>query len=210
MPKKLPEIDLLNFLPIRYEDRRNPVLSDGFSLYKKVLSAGHPVSMEIQTAEKGKALIVDMKDAAGFFKVKFLKYTTFHLSVFRQTGRTIYLYGKPKLEDGQWVFYYPEFPDEIGSIVPIYRHISGISPKRLRLHIRNALNALTEMIEDEISVESLKAMALPPIGDALRSIHCSTDGLPDDKHFKRLAYRKMADKGTIVEHLADASLFSAD
>jgi RecG-like helicase len=200
MPKKLPEIDLFSFLPIRYEDRRTPVLSDGFSLYKKVLSAGHPVSVEIQTAEKGKALIVDMKDAAGFFKVKFLKYTNFHLSVFRQTGRTIYLYGKPKLEGGEWVFYHPEFPDEVGSIIPVYRHISGISPKRLRLHIRDAVNTLTETIEDEISVESLKAMGLSSIGDALRSIHCSTDGLPDDKHFKRLAYRKIADKGAIVEH----------
>lgn len=200
MPKKLPEIDLFSFLPIRYEDRRNPVLSDEFSLHRKVLSAGYPVSMEIQMAEKGKALVVNMRDAAGFFKVKFLRYANFHLSVFRQRGRTIYLYGKPKLEGGQWVFYHPEFPDEVGSIIPIYRHINGISPKRLRLHIRSAMNALTETIEDEISVESLRAMGLPTIRDALRSIHCPIDGLPDDKHFKRLAYRKIADKGAVVEH----------
>ncbi|MGD1075588.1 MAG: hypothetical protein ABR903_05865 [Thermodesulfovibrionales bacterium] len=191
MTKKLPEVDPLSFLPIRYEDMRQPVVSSQFAHGIKVLTAGRIVSMDIKTGRKGNLMmVVTLRDEGGFFQVKFFHFAKLHETVFGYTNMRVYLWGAPRAEQSGWCLYHPEFPDEIGRILPVYRCEKGISQTRMRDHVWHATQRLMETIEDEISPDVLERLGLPTISEALRQIHYPTDRVPDETVLQRLAYRE--------------------
>ncbi|MEC4685380.1 MAG: DEAD/DEAH box helicase [Nitrospirota bacterium] len=191
MARKLPDVDPMSFLPVRYEDRRSPVFSKEFVPDVKILAAGHPVSYD----SIGDVTVVTLRDEAGYFYAKFFNFTRFHEVVFRPNGRKVYLWGAPRREFDQyrgeyWSFYHPEFPDETGRIYPVYKCPKGIGQKRMREHVWHTAQQLMDHLHDEVPVEVLKQRGLPTIADALRQIHHPSE-LPSEKPFMRLAYREL-------------------
>ena len=193
MPIKLPDIDPLSFIPIRYQDMRTPVPSGRFEEGKKVLFAGKPLSYDIKSHSNGNMMIVTMQDEEGYFFIKLFRYTNFHKAVFSQSGKKIFLWGEPKREQQGWCFFHPEFPDEIGRILPVYKNFKGISAKRLRNHVWDTTKKLMDTVNDEISDHVLAKRGLPSIAEALMQIHYPLENIPDETPLLRLAYREIAD-----------------
>jgi RecG-like helicase len=190
MAKKIPEVDPLSFLAIRYEDLRKPVLSRDFNQGVKVLAAGRIVAMDIKTGPKANPLMVaTLRDEAGLFYVKFFRFTKFHETIFGYTNKRVYLWGAPKKEDdrNRWCFYHPEFPKEIGRILPVYRCPKGIGQGRMRNHVWHATRKLMEAMKDGTSPDVPERETLLPMAEALRQIHHPTDRIPDESVLQRIA-----------------------
>ena len=206
MAKALPEVNAFETLPIRYEDRRKPVLSSHFKEGEVVLSCGVPVSVQPSETQKGPMLTVTMKDSSGYYLAKYWHHTKYHLSLFKRSGRPIYLYGKTvKDRDGQWNLFYPEIPDEVGRIFPIYKKTRGVSQERLRAHIWSTVETEVKGLTDEVPFDILRARGLPTLAEALKRIHFPAE-MPDESCYLRIAYREIFE---IKSRMQESAVFQA-
>ena len=136
--------DLLNWFPRRYEDRRAfdafPVQVDGEAVCLRGMVidsakrrlGGRRQFYEIVVEGAGDSLLSTSRITCRWFNMPYL-----HRMV--AVGHEIVLYGKPKEQGSRVVIDHPEFEvvqDDGGPsihlerIVPIYRNISGIPPRR--------------------------------------------------------------------------------
>lgn len=213
MAKKLPEVDPLSVLPLRYEDRRAAVPSSEFKEGVKVLAAGVPTAADVFETSKGMMLSITMTDSGGYFYAKFFNFTKYHEFALKPMGRPVYLYGAPSKDpNGMWVMLHPEFPDTVGVICPVYKCPRGISQKRLRAHIQSEALKLASSVKDEVPVEALRRRGLPAIAEAVRQIHCPEGVLPDRSSLLRFAYREIFKIKTQIKTMPSfkAPVISAD
>ena len=189
--------DLLNWFPRRYEDRRAfdafPVQVGGEAVCVRgvvVDSArrrfgGRRQFYEIVVEGAGDSLLSSSRLTCRWFNMPYL-----HRMV--AVGHEVVLYGKPKEQGSRVVIDHPEFEvvqDDGGPsihlerIVPIYRNISGIPPRRLR-ELLHELLGRSEMDWGE---------GLSPVfgdhskGEMLREVH-----FPEEMETVPLARRKFA------------------
>lgn len=189
--------DLLNWFPRRYEDRRAfdafPVQVGGEAVCVRgvvVDSArrrfgGRRQFYEIVVEGAGDSLLSSSMLTCRWFNMPYL-----HRMV--AVGHEVVLYGKPKEQGSRVVIDHPEFEvvqDDGGPsihlerIVPIYRNISGIPPRRLR-ELLHELLGRSEMDWGE---------GLSPVfgdhskGEMLREVH-----FPEEMETVPLARRKFA------------------
>jgi ATP-dependent DNA helicase RecG len=187
MATKLPGIDPVTFLPIRYDDMRTTTPSSLFEEGGKVLAAGRLKSMDLSSGRRGEILTATMEDEGGYFHVKFLFVTRFHRTVFSMLGLRVYLWGTPKKDDSGWLFIHPELPKEVGRIFPVYRSLRGISMPRLRSHVWDLTQRLVCSIGEELPQEVIDRYGLPSIAEALTRVHNPTDQLPGAAELERVA-----------------------
>lgn len=191
MARKLPEVDPLAVLPIRYEDRRRPVPLDEFRDGEPVLTRGKPKSIHIGP----KVTTITMDGIGGEFLVKFMRMPAYYEALFdpRGNGWPVLIWGTPKRDLGDtWSFFHPSplKSEDIGRIVPVYKTPKGISIGRFSRHVQDTAEKLAESLEDEVPEEILKQRGLPSISQAIRAIHKPVT-LPDEKPLLRFAYREM-------------------
>jgi RecG-like helicase len=189
MPRQMPVVNPLTFMPLCYKDLRTPVPSSQFEGGVSVLSAGSIASMQIYSPFGGPTMIVDMKDAGGYFQVVFYHFTRFQRMIFEKIGMTVYLWGAPKKEKGVWRFTHPEFPDGVGRILPIYQCPKGIGQARMREYV-------WRMVQEYVASHPESRMrggAFPlTLARALQQIHYPVNGLPADEAYERLGCIRIA------------------
>ncbi len=189
--------DLLNWFPRRYEDRRAfdafPVQVGGEAVCVRgvvVDSArrrfgGGRQFYEIVVEGAGDSLLSSSRLTCRWFNMPYL-----HRMV--AVGHEVVLYGKPKEQGSRVVIDHPEFEvvqDDGGPsihlerIVPIYRNISGIPPRRLR----ELLHELLGRSEMDWGEGWSPVFGGHSKGEMLREVH-----FPEEMERVPLARRKFA------------------
>ena len=171
-------LDLLEWLPKRYEDRRR---FDAFPAQ----AGGPPVCLRgtvIDTQRKrfgGKGFyeaIIEDIGGGGFSRMTCRWFNMPFMHKMIAAGHEVVLYGKPKESAGRVVIDHPEFEvvreDALDSIhleciVPIYKNVSGIPQRRLREIMHATLQG--------ISVDALEPLynvdVSYPRAEAFREVH---------------------------------------
>ncbi len=145
-------VELLDWLPKRYEDRRRfdafPAQAGGGAVCLR--------GLVIDTQRKGfggkgfyEAVIEDHA-GGGFSRLTCRWFNMPFMQKILATGHEVVLYGKPKESSGRVVIDHPEFEVvseesrgiHLERIVPIYKNISGIPQRRLRELIFGALEGV--------------------------------------------------------------------
>lgn len=176
--------DLLLFLPLRYEDRRQPKKFFEITPGQWVTSVGQVLSLDVvQYPKSGKHILEALLgDGTGFIVAKWFQGWDY----LRRT-----------LKVGQWVLFSGEVrgyfeqkevihPDieilddrreslHFGRIVPVYSQIEGLRQKRLRSIMYEAVSRYVPQVRSAVPLEVEVRCGLPPLEVALREVHFPSD-----------------------------------
>ena len=169
--------ELLDWFPKRYEDRRRfdafPAQAGGGAVCLR--------GLVIDTQRKGFGgkgfyeAVVEDHAGGGFSRLTCRWFNMPFMQKVLATGHEVVLYGKPKESAGRLVIDHPEFEVvseesrgiHLERIVPVYKNISGITQRRLRELIFQAL----EEVEGESLVPVYDVDPTYPRAEALGEVH---------------------------------------
>jgi ATP-dependent DNA helicase RecG len=189
--------DLLELPPRRYEDRRRfdafPLQAAGAAVclrgtvvdsVQRRLGGGRGF-YEAVIEDAGGGVFSSGKITCRWFNMPFI-------SKALAAGQQVVLYGKPKEHNGRLVIDHPEFEvvrDHAGDsihlerIVPIYRALGGVSPRRLR----EILHTLLARVDPATLAPAYDVDPSYPRAEALRELH-----FPDSLEHAEAARRRFA------------------
>ncbi len=182
-------LDLLFFMPVRYEDRRHirPInkTEDGLS----ALVRGKVVSgREEKFLRSRKRLFrIVIQDETGRLELLWFHYRKVHLSSFARQGLEILAYGRVRNNKGRNQMSHPDIilmdhekkNSRLG-FYPVYPAVEGISVRILRSAVKQALDLYHERLLDEIPGDITRDMGLPGLGESIRYVHFPPEGLSID------------------------------
>lgn len=192
--------DLLYYFPREYQDRRKLAQIRYLNLGELVTIAGEVLKVSEEKPRPGlsimKVTFTDGTDVINgvWFNQPFLKKTF-------KKGQRYFLSGE--LNEKSWRFgkkelYNPvyELVDEgenihTGRIVPIYSLTSGITQKRLRQIIYNALEEYSVHLTDLLPENLKKKYGLPDLADSIWTLHFPGDRKEYIKARVRLAFEEL-------------------
>ena len=106
-------------------------------------------------------------------------------------GDTIILYGRFR-ESSKKILetYHPEIIEdgnkyETGRVSPVYPEIGGISQRRIRRIMMDAINQFIPNLEDPLPAMIRKAQLLPELGEAIKEVHFPSKSRLEDLHIRR-------------------------
>ncbi len=167
------EQDLVLHLPLRYEDETRVVPIASARSGETVQVEGEVVRTEI-VARPRRTLRVDLRDASGQISLRFFHFYGSQLKQFAE-GRRVRALGEARGGLFGLEMVHPRcrlvsadeaLPD---ALTPVYPTVSGLSQARLRAAIGRALDALDW--DETVPADFVEALRLPPIVEALRTIH---------------------------------------
>jgi len=173
--------DLLYYMPIRYEDRRNPVRINKLKPGEAAMVTGKLTNLSFKRTKSRMTMIEAIIENDGEF-LKVVWFNQPYLSRQLKQGDILWLYGKadygrygtgfqmnsPDLEiiraaDGSAI--------HTGRIVPVYRQIKNTGTKMLRRIIYNTLFEHNAEINETLPAAILRKRNLIPKDEALKRIH---------------------------------------
>jgi ATP-dependent DNA helicase RecG len=176
-------LDLLFFIPFRYEDRTriSPISTaeDGIP----VLVKGRVVSGREERfyPSRKRRFKVVIRDKESRLDLLWFQYKKPHLTKYATPGLELLAYGRIQTHRGQRQMVHPEIilPDAQASssvegglgFYPVYPVIPGISANLLRLMIRRTLNEHLSAVIDPIPEEITSRLGLPHLSEALEHVH---------------------------------------
>jgi ATP-dependent DNA helicase RecG len=183
--------DLLLHLPFRYEDRSRFFPIERLAPGMRVTVVGTVVSARLlRTRVRGFTIFrAEICDGTG--RLTCVWFNQPYLARVLKVGGEASLTGEvlaPERRDGPLRVRNPEFeilgedPEGIhtGRIVPIYRRVGDLSPRRLRGILHALLRDLPEEIPDPLPGSLARRFALPPRPVALREVHFPSSGTDPD------------------------------
>jgi len=187
-------LDLLFFIPLRYEDRTRifpigeteggiPLLVKG-----KVVS-GREASFY---PNRKRAFRIVLNDQTGGLELVWFHYRKPHLAQYAVPGRELLVYGQIQINRGQKQMIHPEVtlldtngPLSVADLLgyyPVYPSIQGISPNMIRSMIRTALDDYLSDLIDPIPKQITNRLSLPDLASAIKHTHFPSD----DSHYDQL------------------------
>ena len=195
--------DLLWYLPHRYEDRSNPRRIASLTTPDTTVTVvGRLVQIVERRARNRRLRIVEavVDDDTGSLAVVWFNQP--YLTTTLHEGMRVWLYGTLRPARSGWglqlvapeweVEDEEESPVHLGRIVPMYRRVGNWSGRRVRTLVARALEGPAE-ITDPLAPLLPADLGLPPLGEALRSVHFPVppgDGARVDGFFEDLAMRR--------------------
>jgi ATP-dependent DNA helicase RecG len=171
-------LDLLLFTPIRYEDR-NHILSMGEA--EEGVSAWFRGKVLVGREERfaGRRLFrIVMGDGTGFLHLLWFQYKRPPMESLSRPGSELMAYGVVRRNRNQKQVIHPDVAspgqaDEEGllSVHPFYSKVEGVSSKVLRTAVKETLGPCADAVTDVIPAEITRRLGLPPLGEAIRSLH---------------------------------------
>ncbi|HPC83977.1 MAG TPA: ATP-dependent DNA helicase RecG [Thermoanaerobaculaceae bacterium] len=174
--------DLLWLVPARYEDRSNPtpIGSLGFDS-GTVTVCGRVVALQERQARVRRLRLTEgvVSDDTGSIAVVWFNQPFLRTSL--RVGMRVWLYGPVRpaprgwglqLQSPEWEVEEDdeEAPLHIGRVVPIYRRIGRLGPRRLRALVARAVETMADRPE-HLPAEVVAELGLPPLDTALRGVH---------------------------------------
>jgi ATP-dependent DNA helicase RecG len=198
-------LDLLFFVPFRYEDRTQISPIGEAEEGRRVLVKGTVVSgREERFFPSHKRLFkVVLRDKEGRLDLLWFHYKKPHLTQYAKPGLELLAYGRIQVHRGQKQMVHPEIvlPDsqevqsEKGGLgfYPVYPAVPGISANLLRSMIRRALDAHLTALVDPVPDEIIGRLGLPHLPVALQQTHFpSEDSVIEDlNQFHTLSHKRL-------------------
>lgn len=191
--------DFLKYKPIRYEDRTNLRPIGEIEADRVVVIEGQVSTTGRYTTPMKRMRIFEMvvKDDSGSVKAKFFNQP--YLSQVFQRGRTVILYGIPRVDEySQGIsMINPEYEilaggsDEkvhSGRIAPIYRKIGRLTTRTLRQFIFHLLADLPDQLDEPLPTSVVRQYQFPDRKSALEEIHfpSAATGVSKEAYLKEL------------------------
>ena len=187
--------DMLNFLPIRYEDRRRVKRIADLMPGERVVFSGEILLLgEVYYGRKRMFEMV-IGDGTGTIRAKWFNYKPAVMARMFKKGSKVFMYGEVRRFGFQKEVIHPEtevIDDEnegseihFNSIVPIYSHIDGLHQKRLRKIMREIVDRFSQDMVSIVPPYIRERYGLIDLGDAIRELHFpdEMDGI-DTRYWK--------------------------
>ncbi len=187
-------LDVLCFIPLRYEDRSRILPIDETEIDRPALVRGKPLfGREESFSHKRKRLFrIHIADESSVLELIWFQYKKVYLGNFLKQGQDILAYGTVRMNQGKRQMIHPDIrliervvlKKHLG-LLPVYPAIKGVPKQVLVSAIQQALELCRGFIKDAIPEEILTRLGLPSIGDAISSVHIPPGGSSPDL-FNRL------------------------
>ena len=185
--------DLLYYLPIWYEDRRNLLKirdltpGDGAVFSGEVQAAG-----EVRYGRR-RGFEAVIGDGTGLIKLKWFNFKGTYMSSRYKPGRGVTVYGTPSIYGGALEIIHPDVElapakgegsgddggeeggEDIRSIAPVYSQVANLHQKTIRKYLSAALSDFAGSMVGAVPGHILREEGLPGLTSAIRAIHNPED-----------------------------------
>jgi len=178
-------MDLIWFLPRRYEDRRNKVPLQDLRPGTAALVEGVVVSL--RRFGKGRRQRTEMVVEEGFSKLRAVWFRGMGPSAAKYgRGTRVLVAGNVTEYKGMLQMAHPDIatsedPGVTGRITTVYRDIPGIPPRTLAKIARAAMDLVKDEVTDGLPEEMLARRNLPSLRTALLSLHHPPEDLTSEE-----------------------------
>jgi ATP-dependent DNA helicase RecG len=178
--------DLLYFLPLRYEDRKDVCNISELKEGEKTSVLGRVTaykSLFFRHSRK-KAFEVIVEDGTGALSIKWFQWNKHYLKSICRKGNLLLLSGEVKRFGAQLQMIHPDVTmidheDEVKNcktVTPVYSEIEGIKQGVLRNIIKEAFESFGGQIQSVVPEGAERIYGLVPLGEAFRKLHFPDDG----------------------------------
>lgn len=186
--------DLLYTVPRSYQDRRRFTPMGRLIPGQSALIKGSVAEIrKIRLRYRG-ALEMLVKDSTGTISAKWIGFPR-HLFKFKDSE--IILFGRFRRSLSMLETFHPEIIEEgdsaeIGRLVPVYLEVKGVSPKRMRRIMINAMLEFTPGLVDPLPERIATDHGFPALKEAFREVHFPTQAaLRDLRALKSPAQQRL-------------------
>ncbi|MBI5455212.1 MAG: hypothetical protein HY956_11325, partial [Deltaproteobacteria bacterium] len=199
--------DVLYFLPIRYEDRRN------IKRIRELLPGEHGLTtgevLASGEARYGKRRVFEaaIGDGSAILKLKWFNYRPVYMRNRFKNGQRLIVFGPVSAFGGQKEIVHPDIElvdeDELASnahtgIVPIYSQIERFHQKTIRKIVKDIAERYSAYAVSGAPDPVMDALNLPDLSDAFRALH-KTSGFEDDTNTAKARRALVFDELFVLE-----------
>ena len=175
--------DLLYLLPRSYQDRRRFVSVRDIRPGQSALIRGSITEIRKHRFRYRTVLEMVISDGTDIISARWMG-APHYLFRFR-TGEEIIIYGQFRTFANLPVTYHPEIIEkddhqDVGRLVPVYPEIEGISSRRMRRIVTDAVIRFTKDPVDPLPARIRESSGLPRLDLAFREAHFPTESRPRD------------------------------
>lgn len=171
-------LDLLLFIPIRYEDRTRIASLAQATEDSNLLVRGQVISgRESFFPRTRKRLFrILLKEGNQTLELLWFQYKKQHLEQYTQKGLELLAYGTIRSNRGSWQMIHPDIvsagnEDTPLGYFPVYSHIQGISVQILRKIMRQALEQYQHELVDPLPPGLIQKLKLPGLNETTQCLH---------------------------------------
>ena len=180
--------DLFYLTPRSYQDRRKFIPIRDLRPGETALIKG--TILELRKVRPRYRDILEMRigDERGIISARWMGAPRY-LFRFRK-GEKIILFGRFRMAAKMLETYHPEIIEvgderDIGRVIPVYPEIDGISQRRMRRIVTDAVNRFAHGLQDPLPAKIREARGLPELGQAIREVHLPCQSRPEDLRIRR-------------------------
>ena len=180
--------DLLYLLPRSYQDRRRFVSIHEIRSGESALIKGRILKLKTLRFKYRTVLEILIGSENSFISARWMGAPQY---LFRfKRGEDIILYGQFRQFGNVLVTYHPEIIEkanhqETGRLVPVYPEVEGISQRRMRRILMDAITRFTQDLKDPLPAGIREARGLLRLDEAFREAHFPIGSRPHDPHTQR-------------------------
>jgi ATP-dependent DNA helicase RecG len=181
--------DLLYLLPRSHQDRRRFVSIHEIRSGESALIKGRILKLKTLRFKYRAVLEILIGSENSFIAARWMGAPQY---LFRfKRGEDIILYGQFRQFGNVLVTYHPEIiekgdPQETGRLVPVYPEVEGISQRRMRRILMDAITQFTQDLKDPLPAGIRGARGLLRLDEAFREAHFPIGSGPHDPHTQRV------------------------
>ncbi len=180
--------DLLYILPRSFQDRRKFIPIYKISSGESALIKGKILELRRHKFRYRAILEILIENENGIISARWMGAPRY-LFRFRK-GEDIILFGRFRKSMKMLETYHPEIikdtdKHEIGRLIPVYPEIEGISQRRIRRIVMDAINRFTQNLKDPLPTKIREARQFPELGAAIKEAHFPSESRPEDLRIRR-------------------------
>ncbi len=177
--------ELIYFLPIRYEDRRNIKKIQELTVGSSEVTEGEVIASGEARYGRRRVFEVAVSDGTGVLVAKWFNFRKQYMEKLYTTGKRMILYGQVGRFGAKKEIIHPdvEFTDGEGdggevtsaAVVPIYSQVEKLHQKTIRKILRRAVEEFAPSALSGIPDEVRKRLDVLPVADSLMELHKAGD-----------------------------------
>ena len=171
-------MDLLYFVPRRYQDRRHFLPIQRAPKGTTVLVRGEVVHgrEEVFFRTRKRLFRIVIKDQTGTLDLIWFQYRRAHLTHLSRRGLKVFVYGGIQENRGRRQMIHPEVTEgsedqEAPGVCPVYPVVEGVPNRVVKAAVEETLKKTEPFLRDGIPVSILERQGLLGLSQALREIH---------------------------------------